>query len=178
MLWRILQTEEENTANASKANNSYSDVPDGHWAYEAIEQLRARRIMHGVGEGQFQPDRPMTRAEFAALAVRWKQLKPAAAHHYKDVEGHWAENDISALTNSDIAGGYDDGLFHPDAGVTRAEMVKMLNRLLNRGPLIGLEQSSWKDVSVSHWAFGEIEEASRTHTAERLSAGGELELLH
>jgi hypothetical protein len=129
--------------------------------------------MLGVGEGQFQPDRYLTRAEFAVLAVRWKQLKPGETHLFTDIEGHWAENEIHALSNSGIAAGYDGGLFRPNAGVTRAEIVKMINRLLNRGPLTGIDQSSWKDVSVSHWAFGDIEEASRTHNAQILPNGDE-----
>jgi hypothetical protein len=171
MLWRILQSQGEKAV--SQSTTTYSDVPNSHWAHEAIEGLHAKGIMLGVGEGQFQPDRYLTRAEFAVLAVRWKQLKPGETHIFKDIVGHWAENEIKALSNSGIAAGYDGGLFRPNSGVTRAEMVKMINRLMNRGPLTGIDQPSWKDVSVSHWAFGDIEEASLTHNAEILPNGDE-----
>jgi hypothetical protein len=47
----------------------------GHWAEDAILDMGARLIM---GEdGRFEPNRPMTRAEFAAVVVRALGLKTA-----------------------------------------------------------------------------------------------------
>ncbi|WP_281890457.1 InlB B-repeat-containing protein [Paenibacillus sp. YYML68] len=172
MLWRILLMEGEQAKQA--VPSSYLDVPSSHWAVEAIEGLRAKGIMLGVGEGSFQPDRAITRAEFAVLAVRWKQLRgtePAAV--FSDLAGHWAEESIRILYAAGVVNGYDGGVFQPDAGVTRAEMVKMLNRLLKRGPLTGVQAATWQDVSASHWAFADIEEASREHRYELNSTGEE-----
>lgn len=124
--------------------------------------------MLGVGEGLFEPDRPITRAEFAALAARWKQLPLNSQAQFPDVSGHWASKEIGALVQAGVAAGYADGTFSPDKGVTRAEMVKMLNRLLKRGPLSGVTKQIWKDVEPSHWAFQDIAEASLSHTFETL----------
>ena len=38
-----------------------------HWAYGAIETLYAHGLVAGVGGNQFAPDRPITRAQMAAL---------------------------------------------------------------------------------------------------------------
>ncbi len=171
MLWRILKHEGEK-APAINAS-AYHDVQQDHWAFEAIEALRSKGIFQGVGEGQFQPDRTLTRAEFAAVVVRWKALKAAEAGRFSDANGHWAETEMNALAASGIASGYEDGLFHPDRTATRAEIVKMLNRLMSRGPLIGVAEPTWNDVAPTHWAYGDVEEASRKHAVNRLEDGSE-----
>lgn len=53
--------------------------------------------------------------------------------------------------------------FHPEEELSRAQAVKVLNRLFHRGPLYGDITSTFKDVTSNHWAFREIEEAGRTH---------------
>lgn len=49
----------------------------------------------------------------------------------------------------------------------------MINRMLYRGPLTGVEQS-FPDSPKTHWAFGEIEEAVRTHSYRYISEGVEV----
>lgn len=164
MLWRIL--EGEGSSSSLPVQASFDDVPSTHWAYAAVEALRSKGIMQGAEEGQFQPDRPLSRAEFAVIAVRWKQLKAGSAHSFSDAANHWAEKEISALSQAGIVNGYDDGLFHPNDGVTRAEAVTMLNKLMNRVPDKNAAKQSWQDVTPAHWAFFDIEEAARTHTEE------------
>ena len=46
------------------------DVPPGHWAYEAIEQLVRDGIIEGYPDGTFRPNRTMSRAEFAQAIAR------------------------------------------------------------------------------------------------------------
>ncbi|GIV04734.1 MAG: hypothetical protein KatS3mg016_0309 [Fimbriimonadales bacterium] len=46
------------------------DVPPGHWAYQAIRELVRLRILEGFPGGEFQPNRPITRAEFAQAIAR------------------------------------------------------------------------------------------------------------
>ena len=43
-----------------------SDI-QGHWAEKFIAALSDRRIINGFPDGTFQPDRALTRAQFAAL---------------------------------------------------------------------------------------------------------------
>lgn len=44
---------------------------------------------------------------------------------FNDIGGHWGESYISSLQNSGIVSGYNDGGFHPDDPINRAEFVKM-----------------------------------------------------
>jgi hypothetical protein len=67
--------------------------------------------------------------------------------------------------------GYPGGGFKPDKGITRAEAVVVLNRVLGRGPLHGMKQPAWKDVPATHWAAGYILEASVEHMFDKLPDG-------
>ena len=48
----------------------FPDVPENHWAYETIEQMRERGIVEGYPDGTFGGDRQMTRYEFATIVYR------------------------------------------------------------------------------------------------------------
>ena len=83
---------------------------------------------------------------------------PVAA--LSDVEGHWAWEDIALLQAKGIVGGYPDGTFRPERGVTRAEFACLVVAAL------GMEDSAWalekgsqlfRDVPLSHWANGYIQ---------------------
>ncbi|WP_051217176.1 S-layer homology domain-containing protein [Paenibacillus assamensis] len=170
MLWKL---SEGKAASTSASTSSFKDVQAGHWAFAAIQSLSAKGIMIGVGEESFEPNRPLTRAEMAATAARWKQLVSNKPSSFKDVQGHWAEKHITALVEAGAAHGYKDGSYRPDASITRAEAVKLVNRLLERGPLFEVTKPTWRDVLPTHWAYGDIEEASQSHTAEVVPAKGE-----
>lgn len=43
------------------AANPFSDVPAGHWAYDAVNRLAATGIIDGYGDGNFGGERLMTR---------------------------------------------------------------------------------------------------------------------
>ena len=47
------------------ASNPFSDVPAGHWAYDAMAQLAADGVIEGYGDGTFRGDREITRFEMA-----------------------------------------------------------------------------------------------------------------
>src|SRR5690349_13694131 len=53
-----------------------------------------------------------------------------AATTYSDVNSSWAQSDINAVVNNNIMSGYNDGMFHPDAWVTRSEFVQMSSKTL------------------------------------------------
>lgn len=154
----------------------FSDVPAGHWAVEAIAKAYRMGLMQGYADGSFKPEKPVTRAEITAIAV--KLMKSAAGQRgagFSDTAGHWAEQAIQAAQAAGIVSGYADGSFRPTALVTRAEAVTVLNRALERGPLFGGADvlPVWRDVPQSHWAFYEIAEASTEHTAMPRAESGE-----
>ena len=137
---------------------------DTHWAEASIRAVVAGGYMQGYPDGTFQPNRVLSRAEIAAILARVQGLTYTGVATFADVaSGHWAEGYIGAVQQAGLMTGYEGNEFRPGQGVTRAEVVVIFNRVLRRGPLTGVSEPSWSDVSVSHWAFGHIEEASRTH---------------
>ncbi len=48
----------------------FADVPDSHWAQQAIASLAADGLIEGYSDGKFKGDRPLTRYEMAVLVAR------------------------------------------------------------------------------------------------------------
>lgn len=53
----------------------FKDVPETHWAYEAIEELSEMGIINGYEDGTFKPDEAVTRAELATMLDRYINKK-------------------------------------------------------------------------------------------------------
>ncbi|WP_204603745.1 S-layer homology domain-containing protein [Cohnella boryungensis] len=152
---------------------AFPDVPGKYWAYENVMDVQRMGLMKGYPNGTFKPENKITRAEMAVIVKQWLKLNDAATTNAKDTKGHWAEQTIARVMKSGVMTGYPDGSFKPDQPLTRAEAVTILNRLLKRGPLHGVTEPSWPDVPKKHWAFGEIEEASKNHVFKPRAEGGE-----
>ncbi|MCI3920920.1 S-layer homology domain-containing protein [Paenibacillus sp. TRM 82003] len=152
----------------------FPDVPANHWASAAIDQARSGQLLNGYPDGTYQPDKAITRAEMIWIVAASLQVDIVPENNdslYTDMAGHWAAGAARVLHERELITGFEDGSFRPNATLTRAEAVTMLNRLFNRGPLHKVPAGSWRDVPVTHWAFKDIEEASRDHSAVRFSSG-------
>ena len=169
IFFRLL-TEETRTANATKTNN-YADVSSDKWYNQAVSTLSAMGIIKGDSRGNFNPNAPITRAEFAAIAARFDKTEDVAAASFGDVATHWAKPEISVAANNGWINGYTDGTFHPDSRITRAEAMAMINRVLQRLPeskadlLDGMIQ--WSDnADTSKWYYLAVQEATNSHYYE------------
>ncbi|MCM3714708.1 S-layer homology domain-containing protein [Alkalihalobacillus oceani] len=143
----------------------YEDVPDWHYAAGEIAFVHEKGIMTGDQHGDFRANDRVTRAEMATVVANYRQLaiERGSSISFSDTAGHWAADIIEANRTAGIINGYQDGSFKPNGGLTRAEAVVMINGMFERGPLYGINDSSFPDVANSHWAFAHIEEAARTH---------------
>jgi len=158
---------------------NFSDVQDNAWYSRAVNFLASLGIITGLDDGSFGPEMSITRAEFIAIAARFEALE-IGANPFSDVLlAHWAHDYIiSAHTKGWICGYPDSTLFFPDGSVTRAESVKIVNRIFGR--CVKAENipeelhDFYSDLPVSHWAFADIIEASISHDCERLSDGCEI----
>ena len=169
IFFRLL-TEETRTANATKTNK-YADVSSDNWYNQAVSTLSAMGIIKGDSRGNFNPNAPITRAEFAAIAARFDKTEDVAAASFGDVAMHWAKPEISVAANNGWINGYTDGTFHPDSKITRAEAMAMINRVLQRLPeskadlLDGMIQ--WSDnADTSKWYYLAVQEATNSHYYE------------
>ena len=88
IFFRLL-TDETRNANSTKSN-SYSDVAAGAWYNHAVSTLSAMGIVKGDSQGKFNPNAPITRAEFAAIAARFDDKANTTAVDFSDIASHWA----------------------------------------------------------------------------------------
>lgn len=111
-----------------KQNVSFTDVKN-HANQSAIEALAARGIITGVGAGKFQPDRTMTRAEFAAIVTRGLGLSPETTSIFTDVASSaWYAGYIGTATSFGIVNGVGNRKFAPEGTITRQEAAAMVAR--------------------------------------------------
>ena len=166
IFFRLL-TDETRNANSTKAN-SYSDVAEGAWYNHAVSTLSAMGIVKGDSQGKFNPNAPITRAEFAAIAARFDDKANTTAVDFSDIASHWAKDEISAAANNGWINGYTDGTFRPNNKITRAEAMTLVNRVLRRLPEtaedLHNDMIKWSDNSdTSAWYYLAVQEATNSH---------------
>ena len=166
IFFRLL-TDETRNANSTKTN-SYSDVAAGAWYNHAVSTLSAMGIVKGDSQGKFNPNAPITRAEFAAIAARFDDKANTTAVDFSDIASHWAKNEISAAANNGWINGYTDGTFRPNNKITRAEAMMLVNRVLKRLPEtaedLHNDMIKWSDNSdTSAWYYLAVQEATNSH---------------
>lgn len=84
----------------------------------------------------------------------------AQAATYPDVSGNWAQSDIDEVTNMRIMSGFNDGMFHPNAWVSRAEFSDMTLKTLGWAPNQAKQLPSVQKVSKNAWRFDEVDNAA------------------
>ena len=109
---------------------AFPDVSDNYWAASQIKILSEKGVIVGYPDGTFKPDANVTRAEFAAMAIRalgQEHTKVAQPVHFTDIdENHWAYQDIQKAVYFDlISNTKADELFRPDDSVSRAESLSV-----------------------------------------------------
>ena len=166
IFFRLL-TDETRNANSTKSN-SYSDAAAGAWYNHAVSTLSAMGIVKGDSHGKFNPNAPITRAEFAAIAARFDDKANTTTADFSDIASHWAKNEISAASNNGWITGYPDGTFRPDNKITRAEAMTLVNRVLKRLPEteedLHDDMIKWSDNSdASQWFYLDVQEATNSH---------------
>ncbi len=110
----------------------YSDVPQEY--VKITDLLYELEIMEGFGDGTFQPDDTLTRAEATAVMVRLIGLENEVEQRktvFCDVpENHWVSGYVNVAEANGIINGLGDGKFNPEGEVTYHQFVKMLVCLL------------------------------------------------
>ena len=159
------------------ADNDFSDVSDGQWHNKAISTMAKLGIVKGRRANRFDPNASITRAEFAAICARFNTKPVENSGSFSDISGHWAENEIERAAAFGWISGYPDGTFRPDARITRAEAMTMINRVLCRMPQSESDlldsMVTWSDNKPSDWHYLAVQEATNSHDFNRQGEVGE-----
>lgn len=147
-----------------------SDIRPGDWYANTVGYAVQRGIVSGYPDGSFKPNKPITRAEFAAIASRFDALAQGNAISFSDLApSHWGYNAIRSAATKGWISGYPDNTFRPEQAITRAEVTAITNRMLNRhADLYWIdahpsEAIRFGDVKRSDWYFEPIMEATMGH---------------
>ncbi|SFA91981.1 S-layer homology domain-containing protein [Cohnella sp. OV330] len=108
----------------------FGDVT-GHWSRETVETMASKLLVQGVADGRFDPDKAVTRAEFAALLARALALNAAepTATAFADVgPNKWYAVTVQAASAAKLIQGDPDGRFRPEDPISRQELAAILMR--------------------------------------------------
>ncbi|MDO5028742.1 MAG: S-layer homology domain-containing protein [Bacillota bacterium] len=150
-------------------SQQFSDVESDRWSAAAIRLLSSLDLIKGYPDQTFKPDQTITRAEFLAIAERFKPLNKGDQNFADVPDSHWAYEIVKKAATAAWIQGYPDGSFRPEKEITRAEVVKITNKILDRGAdkiFIDKKQetiSPYLDLKPDHWAYYNIIEASISH---------------
>lgn len=110
----------------------FADISNEHWAAEAIECLKEQGIVSGTGEGNFEPDRQVTREEFAKMiVVACGYGTEGDITPFDDVRsGEWYSEYISAAVKYGVVNGVSENRFGIGENITRQDMAVMTARAL------------------------------------------------
>lgn len=169
IFFRLLK-EEVRSENLSK-HNDFADVTEDSWYNTAVSTMAGMNILKGRTANSFVPQAPITRAEFAAICARFDSGRAEENSGFTDISGHWAEKEIERAATLGWVSGYTDGSFHPDAPITRAEAMTLINRVLCRMPETKADlldsMTKWPDNQPGAWYYLAVQEATNSHTYEQ-----------
>ncbi len=153
-----------------RAALSFNDVSEEScpWAAEQISYLATRGIVKGVGEGLFEPEREITRAEFTALVVNALDLDTgyndgiinSRDQFFADVKPReWFAPYINAAAAEGLVRGAAEGLFKPQELITREQMAAVLSRAFAAVFSEDAELAFSDAAEISVWARPAVKKA-------------------
>lgn len=146
----------------------FTDVPADAWYGNAVRTLASLGVIKGIGNDQFAPNRTITRAEFTVIAMRFANVSADVTNPFTDISTNdWFYSAVTSAVSYGWINGYGDGSFRPQATITRAEVVTIVNRMLNRTADRNFVDSNataqFDDVPNTYWAYYNIMEATIAH---------------
>lgn len=111
----------------------FDDMEDAKWAQPAVNKLYEMKVISGVGEKMFEPNRNIARNEAAKL-IAWffEERTIGTDNPFADVsETHWSYPYVLAVYKNGIIKGKTENIFAGEDNVTREELAVMIYRALN-----------------------------------------------
>lgn len=107
-----------------------TDVKKTDWFYSAVQYVAENDYMIGVSEDKFAPAMEMTRSMFVTVLARLEGVEDTGAKsNFKDVpDGTWYTQAVNWAAENGIVQGNGEGMFLPDALITRQDMCTMMAR--------------------------------------------------
>ncbi len=125
-----------NPAPVVAQNTQFSDVSSNYWARDFISALVNRGVIAGFPDGTFQPDAPVTRAQFAAMVQKALPKERMRTNiPFNDVaSNYWASGAINNAYEMGFLSGYPGQIFRPEQNIPREQVLVSLANGLNYTP--------------------------------------------
>lgn len=164
ILYRLLTP--ERLAEIETDAHSFTDVTAADWYSHEVATMANGGYISGYADGSFGGNDPITRAQFVTILTRFLSQRDVDCDFTDVPARHWAYNAIATAVDAGWIAGYADGSFRPDQPVTRAQVMAIINRALDRGvdansQLLGAQ--SFTDNPVTAWHYYEVIEAANGH---------------
>lgn len=132
----------------------FEDVAESDWFYGAVSSLYFRELMGGLSSTVFGPEQPCTRGTVATILHRMEKEPEATASDFTDVlAGAWYAPAVDWAREAGLMIGFGNGVFCPEAGITREQMALTMYRYAK---FKGLPVEAKGDLS----AFADAEQVS------------------
>ncbi|ODU54356.1 MAG: hypothetical protein ABT01_08725 [Clostridium sp. SCN 57-10] len=105
-----------------------------HWAKDSINDMGSRMVVTGIGNGTYEPERSITRAEFAAIIVRALGLAQSEGESgFGDVaRSDWFNGYVGTAVEYGLITGYDSTSYGPNDAITREQAMAILARAMKK----------------------------------------------
>ena len=127
--------------------NKFTDVPEGHWAEAAINDMAALNVVKGVSvEGHvFDMDSNITRGAMAQILFNLSQGQKGMGNTFADAQDDWYTDAVAWAAGAGVVNGYSDTAFGPNDAITRQQLATMLYRYAG---LLALDTAAEADLST------------------------------
>lgn len=146
------------STSAFAAATSLKDISN-HWAKAQIEKMVDSGAVKGYPNGTFQPNKQITRAEFATIVNQaFDKYNADAKTSFSDVkESDWYYSQVASGKAAGFISGYPDNTFQPNKAITREEAATIVAGLITS---TGEKQTlTFTDASqLGGWAKGSVSE--------------------
>ncbi len=171
---------------ALEHSRAFDDVVEGYWGKKDIELMASKYVIKGMTKTSFEPETPITRAEFVTMVVRslglgeQKPEKPT----FSDVRvSDWHYGYVEAAYKAGLAKGDEGkgGRFRPDDTISREEMAALMIRAmqvfgkaareLSQEEVARILESFDDGADISQWARHEAAQAVSQELIKGRGAG-------
>ncbi|WP_166242611.1 S-layer homology domain-containing protein [Paenibacillus turpanensis] len=159
------------------AEFAFSDVQPTDWFYKEIGKASSIGYISGYEDGSFRANHLITRQETAVLMDKLLSLpasNTAAAYNDTANSPAWSTDAIGAVIDASIITGYEGNVFRPEANVTRAEAVTILQRALDAATVTYDTAGQYGPESGVEQIYGNVEVNAADITLQNVEIHGDL----
>lgn len=124
---KLETTGNDNKASEKTVRKVFSDVPESHWAFDAVNYLRWNNIVNGDTNNSFNPEKNVSRAELVKMLVCAFNVKGSTCDFADVNSGDWFYGYVAAAFTKGLING-DGSNFRPNEDITRQDAAVIIFR--------------------------------------------------